>query len=109
MNPNHTPWKTLSDQLCLGTATDGWNLASTCGTAEDEERTFYYHVLFSSPFTSSPVVQLGLTGFDMDQRQSPRIQLQALEITPNGFTACLSTWRDTQIYSVTFNWLAIGS
>jgi hypothetical protein len=54
------------------------------------------------------VVQLGLTGFDMDQRESSRITLKAENITESGFQAVISTWASSQVFAVEFNWLAIG-
>jgi len=106
---NMQPWKILSETVCVGVLTDGWNLAESSGGDEEGRRIFTYEVLFSSPFYHAPVVNLGLTGFDIDKHQSSRINLLPVEITPAGFKAQISTWRDTQVYSVAFTWLAVGA
>lgn len=66
-------------------------------------------VIFDAPFSSVPVVQLGLTGFDIDQRDTARVSLKAAAITPTGFSAEVWTWANTRVYAVEFNWLAIGA
>lgn len=79
------------------------------GAEADDVRTFRTAVVFATPFASIPVVQLGLTGFDLDQRDSGRITLQAENITATGFEAVISTWAGTRVFAVEFNWLAIGA
>lgn len=106
---NLQPWKILSENVCVGVLTEGWNLAGTEGGDEEGWRSFTFEVVFSSPFYNAPLVNLGLTGFDMDKHQSSRINLLPVEITSTGFKAQISTWRDTQVYSVSFSWLAIGA
>ncbi len=84
-------------------------MLDTVGTETDDVRTFRTAVVFATPFASIPVVQLGLTGFDLDQRDSARITLQAENITATGFEAVISTWAGTRVFAVEFNWLAIGA
>ncbi len=69
---------------------------------------FHFTIYFAAPFDSPPVVHLGLTGFDLDQRDSNRLILRATQITTTGFVAEISTWRETRVYSVAFSWLALG-
>lgn len=102
------PWQVLSSTVGVGVLTDGWNLANIEAGA-NEARSFVVDVAFVTPFFSAPVVQLGLSGFDIDQRDSARITLKAENITENGFQAVISTWASTQIFSVEFNWFAIGA
>ena len=66
-------------------------------------------VVFDRPFDSVPVVQLGLTGFDLDQRDSARVSLKATQVTPTFFQAEVWIWAGTRVYSVEFHWLAIGA
>lgn len=66
-------------------------------------------VAFDSLFSSIPVVHLGLTGFDIDRRESARITLKAENITPSGFQAIISTWNASRIFAVEFHWMAIGA
>jgi hypothetical protein len=109
MNSPLQPWKSLSASLQVGVLTEGWNLATPPAESTEESRVFRFTVYFSQPFESSPVVHLGLTGFDLDQRDSNRLSLRVAEITPAGFVAEISTWRDTRVYSVEFSWLALGA
>lgn len=101
------PWNVLSSNVGAGVLTEGWSLAEA-ETGADEVRTFSADVVFASPFLSVPVVQLGLTGFDIDQRDSGRVTLKAENITEFGFQAVIATWAGTRVYAVEFNWLAIG-
>jgi hypothetical protein len=109
MNSTVQPWKTLSASLQIGILTEGWTLASPPTDTTEGARVFRYNVFFAAPFDAPPVVHLGLTGFDMDQRDSNRLGLRATEISTAGFVAEVSTWRDTRVYSVEFSWLALGA
>ena len=103
------PWKSLSATVHVGTLTDGWTLATPPAEYRDETRVFRFAVFFGTPFKSPPVVHLGLTGFDIDQRDTSRLTLTATDITTTGFTAEIATWRETRVYSVAFSWLALGA
>jgi hypothetical protein len=109
MNSTVQPWKTLSASLQIGILTEEWTLASPPTDTTEDARVFRYNVFFAAPFDAPPVVHLGLTGFDMDQRDSNRLSLRATEISTVGFVAEVSTWRDTRVYSVEFSWLALGA
>ena len=102
-------WKSLSANVQVGTLTEGWTLATPAPDAGDEIRVLRFAVYFSSPFDAPPIVHLGLTGFDLDQRDAGRLTLTATEITGTGFIAEISTWRETRVYSVAFSWLALGA
>lgn len=102
------PWKVLSSKVGVGVLTDGWNLAEIDPDG-GEDRRFVVDVMFDSPFLSVPVVQLGLSGFDLDQRDSARVTLTAENITESGFQAIVSTWAGTRVFAIEFNWLAIGA
>ncbi len=103
-----SPWKVLSAQVGVGVLTEGWRL-DVVDPHEDISRCFQVEVFFATPFLAPPVVQLGLTGFDIDQRDSGRIRLKAESITSDGFLATISTWADSRVYAVDFQWLAIGA
>jgi len=103
------PWKILSSQVCVGSLTEGWNLAEISDSFDPAEvRTYAVEIAFAAEFSTPPVVHLGLTGFDMDQRDSARITLKAEAITEFGFQVMISTWASTRVYSVEFSWLALG-
>lgn len=103
------PWKSLSATVHVGQLTNGWNLATPPSEYREELRTFRFKVNFSTAFDAPPVVHLGLTGLDIDQRDTSRVNLTATEITKTGFTAVITTWRETRVYSVAFSWLALGA
>jgi hypothetical protein len=103
------PWKSLSASVQVGTLTEGWNLAEPSAEDAEEARVFRFTVFFAAPFFASPIVHLGLTGFDMDQRDSSRLLLRATEITNESFVAEISTWRESRVYSAEFSWLALGA
>ena len=103
------PWKSLSATVNVGTITNGWTLATPSAETPDQPRVFRFRVYFSASFAAPPVVHLGLTGFDIDQRDASRLTLTAQEISKTGFIAEFTTWRETRVYSVTFSWLALGA
>jgi hypothetical protein len=109
MNSLMQPWKSLSASLQVGVLTEGWNLNEPSADSDEVPRVFRFTVFFAAPFDASPVVHLGLTGFDLDQRDSNRLSLRATEISPVSFVAEIATWRDTRVYSVEFSWLALGA
>jgi hypothetical protein len=108
MQSSPVPWNVLSSCLGVGILTPGWNL-DTVDSGSAEPRSFSVPVVFASEFSSIPVVHLGLTGLDVDQRDSARITLKAENISPSGFEAVISSWADSRVFAVEFNWLAIGA
>ena len=102
------PWKSLSATLRVGVGTESWNLAEFPEDDFEKPRIFTVDVAFATPFTIVPVVQLALSGFDIDQRHTARLSVRAAEITTQGFKAEIGTWSDTRVYSVEATWLAIG-
>lgn len=103
------PWKSLSATVKVGNLTQGWNLATPPSEYRDEIRAFRFKINFSTAFEAPPLVHLGLTGLDIDQRDTSRVNVIASEITKTGFTAIITTWRETRVYSVSFSWLALGA
>ena len=108
MHASPVPWKVLSSCVGVGILTPGWTLDIVYPHSENS-RSFAVDVAFDSPFASIPVVHLGLTGFDIDRRESARITLKAENITASGFLAIISTWNASRLFAVEFDWLAIGA
>ena len=98
----------MSSSVSVSVLTEGWNLDRLDDGAEEEIRTFKVCVTFDAPFLAVPVVQLGLSGFDMDQRDSARLKVTTEGITESGFQAVITTWAGTRVYAAEFNWIAIG-
>lgn len=103
-----TPWKILSSSAAFSLLSEGWTLA-TLEPGEEQTRDFAVEVVFDTPFMTTPVVQLGITSFDIDQRDSARLTIQVSQISEIGFTAVISTWASTRVYAAGFNWFAIGA
>lgn len=108
MNSSPVPWKVLSANVGVGILTEGWTLDVVYPDSMDA-RHFVGEVVFDSPFAAPPVVHLGLTGFDVDRRASARLSIKAQKITKLGFQAVITTWDATRVFSVEFEWLAIGA
>lgn len=90
--------------LALTSDTDGWNLDQP----GEEPRVFQRSVTFETPFPAPPLVQVAVSGFDVDNASAARIRARVSDIHPGGFTLQLETWRDTRVYGVDVSWLAMG-
>ena len=99
----------LSATVGVGVLTPGWNLAEAPGTEESETRSFTRQIAFEGSFAAPPVISIGLTGFDIDQRDSGRISVKARDITSDGFEVEIISWRGSRVYAVEFSWLAVGA
>jgi hypothetical protein len=108
MYSSSVPWKVLSSNVGVGILTEGWKLDVVYPDSE-QSRSFVLDVVFDSPFSAVPVVNLGLTGFDLDRRESSRLTLKAENVTEFGFQAVITTWETSRVFSVEFQWLAIGA
>ena len=65
-------------------------------------------VTFSDPFSTVPVVHVGLALWDMDHGANQRADLQADAVTTDGFELVFRTWGDTRVARLHATWLAIG-
>lgn len=74
----------------------------------DGERVFRARVDFTVAFALTPLVHVGLAGFDIDRDDTARLRVHAEAITTSGFEVVLTTWRGTRVYGATVSWLAIG-
>ena len=107
MSASYLPLQVLSSSVCVGSESDGWTLDREASEL-DPERSFLFDVYFDSPFSVPPVVHLGMTGFDIDQCSSSRVNLSAVSVMESGFQVRLTTWRSSRVYSVDFQWMAVG-
>jgi hypothetical protein len=85
----------------------GWTLLDHV----DEEggvRTFTGRVTFERGFAAPPVVQIGITGFDIDNGDNARLHVGIVGVDGGGFSVELSTWWNSRLWSVDLNWIAIG-
>lgn len=103
------PIKMSSAIVTLDQLTPGWTLADTDEHAMEQPRRFVSKVTFDTPFSYVPLVQIGITGFDMDHRDSARLSVRADAITASDFDIVVQTWQNSRIYQVEISWLALGS
>ena len=66
------------------------------------------HVEFSESFRANPVVQVSMSMFDISNGANLRTDVQAEDITPDGFAIVFRTWGDTKIARVRVAWQAFG-
>jgi hypothetical protein len=85
----------------------GWTLLDQ-GLESGGFRAFTGHIAFERAFATPPVVQVGITGFDIDHRDNARLNVGIIGIDENGFQLTLRTWWNTRLWSVDLNWIAIG-
>ncbi|MEZ5887030.1 MAG: H-type lectin domain-containing protein [Paracoccaceae bacterium] len=65
-------------------------------------------VEFTEPFMSTPVVQVSLSMWDMDQKTNQRADISAEMVNAEGFVIVFRTWGDTRVARVRADWFAIG-
>lgn len=65
-------------------------------------------ITFSQPFRSAPVVQIGVSLWDVDTSSALRAEVTTENITKEGFVAVFRTWSDTRIARIRVNWTALG-
>ena len=108
MNSDYLPWKVLAAEVTVGIGSEGWSLDAV-SEEESPDRTYEVEVAFSIAFAAPPVVHLGLTGLDLEQWSRSRLRLSVVTVSESGFVARLTTWRSSRVYSVTFQWFAVGA
>jgi len=87
----------------LGSLAPDWTLLEGNGP-----RGVAHTVTFEHPFSSPPIVHLGVVGVDASRDHNLRLRTRAENITAAGFTLVLETWLESQLWSVDVSWLAIG-
>ncbi|WP_300513596.1 H-type lectin domain-containing protein [Aliiroseovarius sp.] len=72
-------------------------------------REFRMAVQFSDEgFTDAPMVQVGMSMWDLDQKTNQRVDIAAENITVKGFEIVFRTWGDTRVARVRADWIAMG-
>lgn len=65
-------------------------------------------IRFDEPFKRTPVVQISLSMFDMDNGANARMDLSTDAISKDRFQIVFKTWGDTRIARVRVAWIAFG-
>lgn len=76
--------------------------------AGDGARQVRAYVEFSESFRAPPVVMTTLSMFDMSNGSNSRADVQAEDVTSDGFAIVFRTWGDSKIARVRVAWQAIG-
>ena len=66
------------------------------------------HVSFAERFRAPPLVTVSPTMWDISNGANARIDLQAKDVTRDGFVIMFQTWGDTRIARIRVGWQAIG-
>ncbi|MBJ2150342.1 H-type lectin domain-containing protein [Paracoccus sp. IB05] len=72
------------------------------------ERETRQQITFAHPYLAVPMVMVGLSMWDMDNRTNLRCDLSAAHITGTGFQIVFRTWGDSRIARVRADWTAMG-
>lgn len=90
----------------FGESSPGWALLEP--TPGSGERSHTGRVRFERSFQAPPVVQIGITGFDIDNGANARLNVGIIVVDSEGFDVELRTWWNSRLWSVDLNWIAIG-
>jgi hypothetical protein len=90
----------------LGEIKDGpsWRLAKT--SPQSPDRLYSEPVLFKHPFTSPPVITIGISALDAGESHI-RVLVYPSDITIDGFDMNVQTWNTSTVSMVTVDWTAI--
>lgn len=85
-----------------------WQLAQPGDGDAAQAREFRTYISFELAFANVPMVHVGLSGFDIDNRDTARLTVRAENIGQAGFDLVLSTWMGTRVYRADVGWIALG-
>ena len=74
----------------------------------DGPRVTRAHVQFSEAFRAFPSVCVSISMWDMSNAANARADVQAEDVTHEGFAIVFRTWGDTKVARVRVSWQAIG-
>ncbi|MCL4107748.1 UNVERIFIED_CONTAM: hypothetical protein GTU68_022209 [Idotea baltica] len=74
----------------------------------DGEREVVQTVTFSENFRSVPVVNVGISMWDVDVSTNLRADILAQNITVSGFDIVFKTWGDSKLARIRASWTAFG-
>ncbi len=83
-----------------------WNLLDV--SLPHDSRIFERYIQFEKHYTETPVVHVGVAGFDIDNDDNSRLRVRAANIQRDGFTLQIESWLHTRMWSVEVVWTAFG-
>ena len=113
MNAWAVPSELMPLKMCAAVSSfdqfaEGWSLAQIEDDAEPVPRSYSVDILFESPFQNVPLVNAGISGFDIDNEDTARLSVNVSGISAEGFTLEITTVQRTRVYAVDVSWLALG-
>jgi hypothetical protein len=108
MTTSILPLNLLAGAVRLDDSLPGWTLLERSDKPESA-RSFTTRIAFERAFGSRPVVHLGIIGFDMDNGDNARLEVNVTAVDNKGFSVELRTWWNSRLWSVNLSWLAIGN
>jgi hypothetical protein len=72
-------------------------------------REYRQRIDFGERYADPPLVQVGLSMWDLDSDTNPRMDISAEKIGAGGFEIVFRTWADTRIARVRADWIAFGA
>ena len=66
-------------------------------------------VRFPESYLQAPAVHVSVSMWDMDGSANQRADIQAANITNDGFDIQFRTWGDTRVARIRASWMAIGA
>lgn len=72
------------------------------------ERARRHSIRFAERFRTPPVVHCALSMWDIDSNTNARVEVNAENITEEGFDVVFRTWADTHAARARVRWMAIG-
>lgn len=82
---------------------DGGEMWTGTGPREVRQR-----VSFSETYAAPPVVSVGISMWDLDQKTNQRADISAENIDTAGFDLVFRTWADTRVARIRADWTAFG-
>lgn len=100
---NHLIGVDQGDPVLFADFNDGGDMWTGQGPRERRR-----HVPFAEPYRAPPAVHLTISLWDVDASSVVRSDIQAEDITTDGFDMVFRTWGDTKVARVRVSWIAIG-
>lgn len=100
------PLRFIAGTTQFGEGDEGWALLKTA--SDESMRYFEGSIGFEQPFRVTPMVHVGVAGFDIDHRDNARLSVRLAESDRFGFRVRVGTWLNTRIWSVEVAWVAVG-
>lgn len=72
-------------------------------------RVVVQHVAFEEGFMQAPSVHVSISMWDMAGSVNQRADIQAVQVTSDGFDIQFRTWGDTRVARIRASWMAIGA